>query len=128
MRYKWPGLAAGLVLVLCGAACGSVDLPNGKHVRVVREMVPPPGGNGVYVLIYRTSSSPGDCPAMTKELDEVWSAVRPRAEGAKVRLATLIAETSSGASAVAGFAKSSDGWKETQPPWACEAKSAQAPR
>jgi hypothetical protein len=120
MRNGWRTLAAG---ILCTVACSSVDLPNGKSMRVVREVVPPTG-KGAYVLIYRTASSPSDCPAIVPEMEEVWTAVRARANEAQAPIAAIVAEAGDGASTVAMFVRSEKGWKQSQRPWGCDAKGA----
>ena len=119
MRYRWRRLVAGISL--SAVACSSVELPDGKEVRVIREVIPPAGA-GAYILIYRTAVTPSDCATIGKELEEVWSAVRARADQAQAPFATLIAETSGGASTVVTFSKSALGWRPTQLPWGCAAK------
>lgn len=121
MRNGWRAPTAGIIL--CTVACSSVDLPNGKSVRVVREVVPPTG-KGAYVLIYRTASSPSDCSAIVPEVDEVWTTVRARADQARAPIATIVAEAGDGASTVAVFTRSDKGWTQTQRPWGCDAKGA----
>jgi len=103
-------------IVLLATACSYVELPGGSRLRVIHEAFPPQG-QGACILIYRTSVSPNDCATIVKELAAVWAAVQPRVDQSKALFASLIAETSHGASAVVMYGKPADHWKQTQHVW-----------
>lgn len=108
------------VMALLAAACSnSVELPGGDKVRVINETLPS-RGTGAYALVYRTALSPEDCATISKELAAVWAAVRPRADKAKATSASIIAEASSGASAVVAYGQPAQGWKQSRQVVGCE--------
>jgi hypothetical protein len=114
-RIVWVRIPA---VVLVATACSYVELPGGSNVRVIHETLPSEG-RGAYILIYRTSVSPNDCATIVKELAAVWEAVRPRVDQSKAPFASIIAETSSGASAIVTYGKPAESWKQTQHVWGC---------
>lgn len=97
------------VLLAAWATACTVELPDGRDVRIVEEIRPT--NHGAYVLIYRTALTRADCAAADKEIEDVWSEARSRAEKANASSAHVIAESTSGASAVRWYMRQRAGWK-----------------
>jgi len=114
---------ASAVLALCfnTARTRQIELPNGRSVQVVDEIVPQHPSSAVYVLVYRTTLGKDDC-AVVKELAEVWSHVRSKAEQSKARVVVIVAERAARPSNFVSYLASKEGgWKQAQKPVGCEA-------
>jgi len=119
-----PFLATA-VLALCfntaRTSTRQLELSNGRSVQVVDEIVPQYPSSAVYVLVYKTTLRKDDC-ALVKELAEVWSHVRSRAEQAQARVVVIVAERAGRPSNLVSYLASTEGaWRQSQKPLGCEA-------
>lgn len=115
-------LAALVAGTACGPTGGTRSTPpptlatqklSTRAVGIISEALPGRDSSSTYALTYVSEIPEGDC-ALIPELEELWSTVRPKAEGADAVVVVMAAvhRNTGRSSVVTLMRRSQGGWRE----------------